>query len=310
MSYDLIIIGGGPAAVAGAVYAARKQLNTLVIAKEFGGQSIVSSDIQNWIGTVSISGEQLAKNLKAHLDAYVGSYVTLVSGVTVDAVVRSGDAFAVRTSDGKEYAATIVLVAAGADRRKLNVPGAAEYDQKGLTYCATCDGPLFSGMDVAVVGGGNAGFESAAQLLAYVKSVTLLDISENFKADPVTVGKVVAHPNMKALNNAETLAITGAEGGMVSGIRYKDTKTGEEHTLPVQGVFVEIGTIPSTGMVKDLVELDRFGHIKVDPRTQRASATGIWAAGDCTDGLYAQNNIAVGDAVKAVEDIYVYLRTQ
>jgi NADH-dependent peroxiredoxin subunit F len=304
--YEVIIIGGGPAAIAAGVYAARKQLKTLVIAKEFGGQSIVSPGIQNWIGTIEISGDDLAKSLTAHLKAYAGTYVEIIEGVTADRVSGTTGAFTVQTSDGSEYSSSTVLVASGAQRRKLTVPGASEYDQKGLTYCATCDGPLFSGMDVAVIGGGNAGFESAAQLLAYVKSVTLLDTGTSFRADPVTVEKVTAHPNMRALSSARIDAVHGS--GMVNGITYTDTREGVEHTLSVGGVFVEIGMVPNTSLVDGLLSLDTYKKIVVDPRNQRTSLEGVWAAGDCTNELYSQNNIAVGDAVKALEDIYAHLR--
>lgn len=305
MKYDLVIVGGGPAAIAGGIYAARKQLTTLIVAKEFGGQSVVSPDIHNWIGTPSISGQDLAKALKNHLEQYRGPYLTIEEGSLVTSVSGSDGNFSITTNTGKTFESRTVLLASGATRRKLSVPGAAEYDQKGLTYCATCDGPLFSGMDVAVIGGGNAGFESASQLLAYTKSVTLLDTSDMFKADKITVDKVLAHEHMAAIQNAETLEILG--DAMVTGLRYKDKKTGEEKILSVQGVFVEIGVVPNTVMVQDLVSLDAFGHVQVDPRTQQASCKGMWAAGDCTDCLYAQNNIAVGDAVKALEDIYIHL---
>jgi len=306
MKYDLCIIGGGPAAAAAGVYAARKKLNTLVVAKEFGGQSIVSAEIYNWIGSKAISGAQLAKDLKEHLYSYEGELMTVVEGEAVTDVSGTAPTYTVTTDKGATYEAAAVLVAAGANRRKLPVSGAEQLEHKGLTYCASCDGPLFSGMDVAVVGGGNAGFESAAQLLAYTKSVTLLEYLPDYKADAVTVEKVLAHENMTGLNNVEVTEVVGDK--MVSGLKYKDRESGEEKELAVTGVFVEIGVVPSTDFVKDLVELDDMGHIKVDARTQRASTTGIWAAGDCTDGLYAQNNIAVGDAIKALEDIYVYLK--
>ena len=304
MKFDLVIVGGGPAAIAGGVYAARKRLKTLVITKEFGGQSIVSSEIYNWIGTPAISGENLATSLKNHLQQYVGEYITIEEGSLVTKISGEQGNFTLVTNTEKEFTSSMVLIASGANRRKLVVPGAAEYDQKGLTYCATCDGPLFSGIDVAVVGGGNAGFESASQLLAYAKSVTLLDNGSKFKAEPITIEKVLARENMRAILHAETIEVLGDK--MVTGIKYKDTQTGVEQILPVQGIFVEIGMVPNTRMVEGLVDLDMFKHIQVDPRTQQTSLKGIWAAGDCTDGLYAQNNIAVGDAVKALEDIYVH----
>ena len=308
MSYDLIIIGGGPAAVASGVYAARKQLKTLVVAKDFGGQSIVSPLIHNWIGTLEISGDQLAKNLQAHLEEYKGEYLDISEGKGIETVTKDGAAtFTVTDEDGNTYESKAVLVASGANRRKLDVPGAEEFDQKGLTYCATCDGPLFSGMDVVVIGGGNGGFESAAQLLAYAKSVTLLDRGDAFRADAITVEKVLENKNMTAIHNAVTTSVQGDT--MVTGLTYKDTTTDSEHTLDVTGVFVEIGMVPNTNMVEGLVETDDYKHIKVDPRTQRTSVKGVWAAGDCTDGLYSQNNIAVGDAIKALEDIYGYIHT-
>jgi alkyl hydroperoxide reductase subunit F len=306
--YDLIIIGGGPAAAAGAVYAARKQLKTLLIAKEFGGQSTVSPDIFNWIGTVSISGEELAKSLKKHVQEYEGDYLDIQKGVAVTNVTGSTGAFTVTTSKDESHTTRTVLMAAGAHRRKLDVPGATEFDQKGLTYCASCDGPVFSGMDVAVIGGGNAGFESAAQLLAYTKSVTLLNNGPRFKAEAITVEKVLAHPNMTAINNADTTEILGE--GMVKGLTYTDKETGEEKTLDVQGVFVEIGMVPNTDIVDGLVELDDYKRVIVDPKNQTTSVPGVWAAGDCTNELYHQNNIAAGDAVKALEDIYVYIKTR
>lgn len=291
--------------MAAGVYAERKLLKTVLIAKEIGGQSIVSADVQNWIGIPSISGTDLAKNLEAHLRAYADDYLDIVKDVTADKLEKIDTGFRITTSDSKTYEAKTVLITTGANRRQLNVPGAKEYDQKGLTYCASCDGPLFSGMDVAVIGGGNAGFESAAQLLAYTKSVTLLDKMPSFKAEQITVQKVLAHPNMKALSEVEIQEVKG--DAMVTGLTYKD-KAGQIHELPVQGIFVEIGLVPSTAFAKDVVTLDAYQRIVTDPRNQHTSQDGVWAAGDCTDVLYHQNNIAMGDAVKAIEDIYLYLR--
>ncbi|TAK58662.1 hypothetical protein EPO14_02400 [Patescibacteria group bacterium] len=306
--YDVAIIGGGPGGSAAGVYAARKLLKTVLITDLFGGQSVVSEEIQNWIGTPAISGAQLAKDLEAHVRAYAGSVVDIVTGERVLKVASEDGHFTITTKTGKSYNAKTVLVTAGGARRKLDVPGAHEFDNKGVTYCASCDGPLFSGSDVVVIGGGNAGFETAAQLLAYAKSVTLLHRGEQYAADPVTVEKVLAHPNMRGLLNAETLEITGEK--FVNGLRYKNLVTGAESTLAVSGIFVEIGMVPSTEFVDGLVELDQYRRIIIDHKTQQTSCTGIWAAGDCTSSLYHQNNIAAGDAVKALEDIYVHLKTK
>ena len=305
--YDLIIIGGGPAGVAAGVYASRKQLKTLFITKEWGGQSIVSPDIQNWIGTPSITGEQLAKDLENHLRTYAGEVVTIKDNALVRQVTQSEQGFSVTLDNETKAEAKAVLIATGSKRRRLKAESADQFEHKGLTYCATCDGPMFAGQDVAVIGGGNAGFETAAQLLAYAKSVTLLHHGEQYKADPVTVEKVLAHENMTGLTGANTTKVTGEQ--FVNGLTYTD-QSGEEKTLAVGGIFVEIGMIPNTEFVSELVELDDYSRIVIDPWTQQTSVPGIWAAGDCTNIKYHQNNISAGDAVRALEDIYVHLKTK
>ena len=210
-------------------------------------------------------------------------------------------------ANGNKLRTNTLLLTTGSTRRKLAVPGADMFEHKGLTYCASCDGPLFAGKDVAVIGGGNAGFETAAQLLAYAKSVTLLHRSSEYdKADAITVKKVLSHPNMTGITDAQTTSVFGET--LVQGLTYEKDST--EHTLAVEGIFVEIGLIPSTSIIADLVSLDSVGRVLVDPKTQQSSHTRIWAAGDCTDGLFHQNNIAAGDAVKAIEHIYLTLHTQ
>ena len=300
--YDLIIIGGGPAGSAAAVYAARKQLKALLIVKEWGGQSTVSEDIQNWIGTPHISGANLAKSLRAHVEEYKGDILTILEAEVTGIAGTDGD-FTVSTSLGEQKGKT-VLIGSGSARRRLDVPGADALEHKGLTYCASCDGPLFSGMDVVVVGGGNAGFESAAQLLAYCKSVTLLSRSTP-RADAITVEKLKTNPKFTLIEN---VAPTKVEGSMfVESMSYKKDADGEEVTLPVSAVFVEIGQIPATSFASGIVDMTPTNNIVINPRTQETSVKGIWSAGDCTDVLYHQNNIAAGDAVRALEDIYLHL---
>ena len=304
--YDLAIIGGGPAGVAAGVYAARKRLKTVFIAESIGGQSIDSTGIENWIGTEKISGMDLAKSLEKHLRAYAGDVVDLKIGERALNIEKIAQGFTVKTAKGA-YDAKTVLVVTGGSRRKLTVPGAAEFENKGVTYCASCDGPLFAGQDVVVVGSGNAGFESAAQLLAYAKSVTLLNRSADFKrADASTVSAVLAHPNMTALSNTTPIEIKG--NGFVNGVVVQNSVTNETKELPAAGVFVEIGMVPATDFVKDIVERNEWGKVKVDGKSQRTSQLGIWSAGDCSDALYHQNNIAAGDAIKALEDIYLYIK--
>lgn len=302
MTYDLTIIGGGPAGVAAGVYASRKKLKTLFITKNFEGQSTVSEGIENWIGTVKISGAELSKSLENHLKAYAGNVVDIKTGGLVSKITKNGEGFSVTLKD-EVFETKTILICTGSRRRKLEVPGAEQFDNKGLTYCATCDGPLFADQDVVVVGGENAAFESAAQLSAYCKNVTIVNRSDVFRADEVTVEKVLSKSNVRAIKNAIPYEVKGDK--FVSSFSYK---TGDQVVeLPVTGIFVEIGLIPSTDFVKDIVELDPIGKIIVDPRTQKSKTPGIWAAGDCTDGLYHQNNIAAGDAVKALEDIYNHL---
>ena len=305
--YDLIIIGGGPAGASAAVYAARKQLKTLLILKEWGGQSTVSDDIQNWIGTPHISGSDLAKSLEAHVNEYKGEILSTHTGAYVSKVEKTDDIFNITCDDGVIFNSKTILISTGSARRKLDIPGATEFEHKGITYCASCDGPLFSGQDVVVVGGGNAGFESAAQLLAYCPKVTLLNRADTFKADPITVEKLNQNPNFTIITNAIPTEVRGTT--FADTLIYTDSKTNVSHELKVGGIFVEIGQIPATEFVKDLVALTPGGQIMINPRTQETDVPGIWAAGDCTDVLYHQNNIAAGDAVRALEDIYLRLHT-
>lgn len=306
--YDLIIIGGGPAGAAAAIYAARKKLKTLLIAEEFAGQSNVSENIQNWIGTISISGKQLSDNLRAHILAYGEGIVEIKEEARVSEITKAENIFTIKTNTNETFQSKTILIATGSSRRKLTVEGADRFEHKGITYCASCDGPLFEGQDVVVIGGGNAGFETASQLLAYTKSVTLISHSKQYAADPITVEKVLSHPNMKGINYADPILVEGDK--FVNSISYKNNETGEVTKLATGGVFVEIGMIPATSFVKGVVDLTPYGSVVVDPRSGATSLQGVWAAGDCTDLPYHQNNIAVGDAVRALEHIYVYLKAK
>jgi alkyl hydroperoxide reductase subunit F len=316
MNYDLIIVGGGPAGTAAAVYAARKRLKTLIIVEEIGGQSAVSDTIYNWIGTPEIAGGDLASSFQKHIEAYTtgDNTLTLSHGQRVELVSKADAGFTVTTAK-ESFTTRSVLVVTGSRHRHLDVPGAAEFEHKGILYCATCDGPLFGDQPVAVIGGGNAALEAVLQLSAYASHITLLHRSSEFRADAITVDKVKQLDKATILTDVTLTSVTGTE--FVGGLTYKKnpstdsgTAVDEIHSLAVNAVFVEIGQLPNTDLVKDLVALDDYKKIVVDPTNQRTNTLGIWAAGDCTNGLYHQNNIAAGDAVKAIEDLYIWLQKQ
>lgn len=310
--FDLIIVGGGPAGASAAVYAARKRLKTALVLKEWGGQSIVSDDIQNWIGTPHISGMDLAKNLEKHVKEYAEDFVEIKTGnlVTTSEVMKENDIEKIKITleNGEEIFGKSLLITTGSNRRQLEAINAKEFEHKGLTYCASCDGPMFAGQDVIVIGGGNAGFESAAQLLAYCKSVTLLSRS-NPRAENITIEKLKTDPKFRLISNMTIKEVHGDK--FVSGLTYVEKESGKEIKLDTAGIFVEIGQIPATYWVENLVDLDEEKRVKIDPWTNRASERHlIWAAGDCTNILYNQNNIASGEAIKALEDIYKTLKTK
>jgi len=306
--YDLIILGGGPAGSGAAVYAARKLLKTAIITNEFGGQSVVSETIYNWIGTKEIDGMELGNNLKDHVLSYKGEYLDVIEGEKIKELIKENDSFSVVTESDKVYKTKAIIISTGSSRRKLEILNADKYEHKGITYCASCDGPLFADQDVAVIGGGNAGFETAMQLVAYCKSVTLIESGLDFKADKITIDKISENPKFKSYKNVELLKVDGEQ--FVNSLTFKNKETGEEQTINTTGIFVEIGQTPNTSFAKNVLDVDNFGRIVVDSRTQMTTCPGIWAAGDCTDGKYHQNNIATGDAVKALEDAYIWIKNK
>lgn len=288
------------------VYAARKKIKSLLITEGFGGQSLVSPGVENWIGDINLSGFDLAKKLEAHVRRYEkDGDLEIWGGDLVEKISGKAGNFSVKTKASKSLKTKTILICSGSRRRRLGVPGEDKLDGKGLAWCATCDAPLFKDQIVAVIGGGNAGLEAALTLDPYAKKLYLLHRRDQLKGDPVTQEKVMSLPKMTVLFNAQTQEILGDK--FVSGLRYKDVKTGKEKTLDLEGVFVEIGSIPNSDFIKDLVKANDYNEILVDHKTQQSSAKGIWAAGDVTDVLYKQNNISVGDAIKAILNIFDYL---
>lgn len=297
--YDVVIIGGGPAACAAGVYTARKQLKTLLITESFGGQSIVSDDIQNWIGDPHISGLDLAKKLEAH----VRSYPDVLEVKSPEKAVGVKSDFEVIT-DKSTYKSKTIIIASGARRRKLGIPGEDKFEGKGVSYCSTCDAPLFVGKRVAVVGGGNAGLEAVQDLFPYALEIYLLDGGPSLKGDPSTQDEIKKNPKLKEIIlNAKTKEIIGEM--LVTGLKYE--VDGQEKLLEVGGIFVEIGSVPNSEIIKDLVQINEHGEIMVNAKHATTSHPGVFAAGDVTDDPYKQNNISAGDGVRAALSAYNYL---
>jgi alkyl hydroperoxide reductase subunit F len=303
-TYDTIIIGGGPAGAAAAVYAARKRLKTLVIAKSFGGQSIVSSQIQNWIGETSITGQELAKKLEQHVRAQKGVEIQVEEKV-VQINELPGCLFEVKTDKNGAYRAKTLIIACGSQRKLLEVPGEKRLDGKGIAHCTTCDAPFFEGADVAVVGSGDAALEAVIDLAAYARRIYLLVRGDKLKADPVNQKKATSFDKVQIIKNAEVQEILGDKA--VSGLRYQDKNTGDVKELEVKGVFVAIGSVPNSEIVEPLVEMNRAGEILVDFKTAETSKKGIFAAGNVTNDPFKQNNIAAGDGVRAAISAYAYI---
>lgn len=306
--YELAIIGGGPAAVAAGVYAGRKQIKTVLITESFGGQSLVSNDIQNWIGDLNISGIELAKKMEAHVRAQqtveIKDFELVKNIKKIDGGPPAGH-FSITTETGKTFESKTVLFTTGSRRRRLGVSGEDEFDGRGVVFCSTCDAPLFKDKIVAIVGGGNAGLEAVVDSIPYASQIYLLIRSSELKGDAITQEKVKTHPKVKILFNTQIVKINGDK--FVTSIDTVNNQTKETSTLEVGGVFVEIGAVPNSEPVKDLVELNGGREVVVDHKTQLSSQAGIWSAGDVSDVLFKQNNISAGDAVKAILSIYDYL---
>lgn len=292
--------------MAAGVYAARKQMNTLFLTENFHNQSIVSASIENWIGTVSITGFEFGQALEKHLRAQEG--IEIKTGMKAVGIAEITGGYAVETDTGERYESKTVIIASGGRHRHLDVPGEEKFKGKGVVYCSTCDAPLFRGKKVAVAGGGNAGLEAVEDLLPYASEIVLIARSGELKGDKITQDKVLASPKVSVLYHTVVEEILGENN--VVGIRIKNSETGETEKIELDGVFVEIGTVPNTEFVKDLVDLNSGGEIILNHRTRATSKAGIFAAGDATDALYKQNNISAGDGVAAALSAYDYVRKQ
>ena len=304
-AYDVLMVGGGPAGAAAAVYAARKGIRTGVVAERFGGQVNDTLAIENYISVLETDGPKFAAALEAHARSYEVDIMNLQLAQRLVPAAEPGGLIEVQLANGGTLKSRSVILSTGARWRNVNVPGEAEYRNKGVAYCPHCDGPLFKGKDVAVIGGGNSGIEAAIDLAGVVRHVTVVEFMSELKADAVLVRKLNSLPNVTVHTNAQTTEITGAQG-KVNGLRYKDRGTAEEHLVPLEGVFVQIGLVPNTEWLKGTVELSKFGEIVVDAKGQ-TSVPGVFAAGDCTTVPFKQIVIAAGDGAKAALSAFDYL---
>jgi len=295
--YDLIIIGAGPAGITAAVYAARKRMKFIVLTGDIGGQAAWSGDIENYTGYQFVTGPELVSKFEEHMRRYSIDYH---ENEVVTSMSKLNDLVKVNTRKG-DYTAKAAIIASGKISKELGVPGEKEFRNKGLTYCATCDGPLFSGKDVAVVGGGNSALDAALQMIKIAKTVYLINSTDQLGGDAVMREKVQGAPNVKVISGAKVKAVTGDK--MVSGISVR-TKSGEE-SISVQGIFVEVGLIPNSSFAL-LVERNERGEIKVNCKNE-TNVPGIFAAGDVTDVSEKQIIIAAGEGSKAALSAFKYI---
>jgi NADH-dependent peroxiredoxin subunit F len=296
-TFDVLIVGGGPAGAAAAVYAARKGIRTGLVAERVGGQTLDTLGIENFISVLETEGPKFAAALEAHARQYE---VDIMGGQRVEALVppaAPGGATTVTLANGAQLAGRTVILTTGARWRNVNVPGEQEYRNKGVAYCPHCDGPLYKGKRVAVIGGGNSGVEAAIDLAGVVEHVTLIEFAARLKADAVLVSKLKSLPNVKIITSAQTTAIVG-DGSKVTGLRYRDRDSGNEVEVALAGVFVQIGLVPNTEFLKGVVALSPSGEIIVDAKGA-TSLPGVYAAGDATTTPFKQIIIAAGEGAKA-----------
>jgi alkyl hydroperoxide reductase subunit F len=303
--FDVLIIGGGPAGAAAAVYAARKGIRVGVAAARFGGQVNDTAAIENYISVLETDGPKMAAAMEAQTRAYGVDIMNLQEAAKLVPATEPGALTEVVLANGASLKAKTVILSTGARWRNVNVPGEAEYKNKGVAYCPHCDGPLFKGKRTAVIGGGNSGVEAAIDLAGLVAHVTLVEFADQLKADAVLVNKLKSLPNVTIHTNAQTTEVTGAEG-KVNGLRFKDRATGVEHHEALEGVFVQIGLVPNTEWLKGTVELSKFGEIVVDAKGH-TNLPGVFAAGDCTTVPFKQIVIAAGDGAQAALSAFDHL---
>ncbi|PAE23538.1 alkyl hydroperoxide reductase subunit F [Bacillus sp. 7894-2] len=298
--YDVLVIGGGPAGSSAAIYAARKGIRTGIVAERFGGQVMDTLGIENFISVKHTEGPKLVASLEEHVKDYGIDVMNLQRAKRLE----KKDLVEIELENGAVLKSRSVILSTGARWRNVNVPGEAEFKNKGVAYCPHCDGPLFEGKDVAVIGGGNSGVEAAIDLAGIVNHVTVIEFNPELKADAVLQERLNSLPNVTVITNAQTTEITGTD--KVNGISYMDRETEQTHHVELQGVFVQIGLVPNTDWLGDQIERTRFGEIVVDKRGA-TNIPGVFAAGDCTDSAYKQIIISMGSGATAALGAFDYL---
>jgi len=302
--YDLIIVGAGPAGMTAGVYAARKKLKTLIISKDIGGQASWSSDIENYLGFSMITGPELVKKFEEHLEEFKEDVELRVSISGINKVSKKGKNFLVETGDGKKEEAKVIIIAGGKVPRELGVKGEKEFLNRGVTYCAWCDGPLFKGKDVAIIGGGNSALDAALNVSKLVKQIYIVNITNELTGDPVMIDKVMDLHHVRIMNNTEIVEIEGDK--LVDTLRIKSRDGGLEKDLHVSGVFIEVGSLPATDYLKGFVKLNKNGEIIID-ELNSTSVPGVFAAGDITEVVEKQIITAAGEGAKAAIQASIYL---
>lgn len=302
--YDIIIVGAGPAGMTAGVYAARKKLKTLIISKDIGGQASWSSDIENYLGFSMITGPDLVKKFEDHLDEFKEDLELRISISGIKDIKKKGKNFVIATGDGKSETAKAIIIAGGKVPRMLGITGEKEFLNRGVAYCAYCDGPLFKGKDVAIIGGGNSALDSVLNLCKLVKQIYIINITKELNGDKVMIDKVMGLPHVRVMNNTEAVAIEGEK--TVSSIRIKSRDGGLQKDLPVSGVFIEVGSLPATDYLKGLVKLNKHSEIIIDEYNM-TSVAGIFAAGDITTVIEKQIITAAGEGAKAAIQASQYL---
>lgn len=300
--YELIIIGGASAGLTSAIYAARKKLNVLILTEKVGGQSLLTDNIENYPGFKKITGPELIEKMRQQVEA-LG--VAIKQGIKVVSLAKIKENFEVKARSGQNFQAKALIIATGKKPRPLNVPGEKELTGRGVSYCSLCDAPLFKEKDVAVIGGGNAGLEAASDLTKYAKKIYVLEFGSKIIGDELTQEKLRQTGKVEFITDAATQEIKGEK--FVEALIYQHRKTGKKKELAVQGVFINIGQIPSTDFVKDFLELNSQAEIVIDPLTNQTSMKGVFAAGDVTNIPYKQCIIAAAEGAKAALSAYHYL---